>query len=134
MKISLDTNVLVSGLLQSRGPSGAIVTDVASGAHRVCYDDRVLDEYERVLRRPKFSFDLDAVALIIDQIRADGIPVECERLPADLPDRDDEKFVEVAIAGKADFLITGNLRHYPADRRYGIRVVSPREFITRLGG
>ena len=121
---------MVSGLLQSRGPSGRIVADVATGVHQDCYDDRVINEYERVLRRAKFGFDLDAVAAVIAELKADGIAVACERLAAALPDPDDEKFLEVAIAGEASFLITGNLRHFPGDRRCGIRVVSPREFVT----
>ena len=46
-----------------------------------------------------------------------------------LPDTDDEPFLEVAISARAEFLVTGNGDHFPPDRRAGVRVVSPREFI-----
>lgn len=134
MRISLDTNVLVSGLLQSLGPSGRIVADIAAGVHQACYDQRVIEEYDRVLRRDKFGFDPDAVAAMIGALKADGVAVACEPLAAGLPDPDDEKFLEVAIAGEAAYLVTGNLRHFPADRRFGVMVVSPREFVTLMQG
>ena len=40
----------------------------------------------------------------------------------------DEVFLEVALAGNAQCLVTGNLRHYPQRNRHGVRVVSPAEF------
>jgi putative PIN family toxin of toxin-antitoxin system len=126
----LDTNVLVSGLLQSLGPSGRIVAEVATGIHQVCYDDRVLDEYQKVLRRPKFGFDFQLVDAVVAQLKADGLPVTCTPLPERLPDVDDEKFLEVALAGSAGCLVTGNLRHFPTQKRCGVIVLSPREFVT----
>jgi len=52
MKIVLDTNVLVSGLLQPFGPSGQIVRLVASGEVVLCHDPRILTEYGEVLHYP----------------------------------------------------------------------------------
>ena len=46
-----------------------------------------------------------------------------------LPDLDDEPFLETAIAGKAQSLVTGNLKHYPANKREGMSVLSPEEFL-----
>lgn len=46
-----------------------------------------------------------------------------------LPDPDDEKFLEVAVSAGSSALVTGNLRHYPADRRQGMAVLMPREFL-----
>lgn len=57
MKVALDTNVVVSGLLSPFGAPGEIVRMVASGALELCYDARILCEYRNVLLRPKFSFD-----------------------------------------------------------------------------
>ncbi|MDE0448823.1 MAG: PIN domain-containing protein [Spirochaetaceae bacterium] len=54
-----------------------------------------------------------------------------------LPDPDDEPFLEVAVAARAEYLVTGNGDHFTPDRRAGVRVVSPREFIdaerSRIG-
>ena len=51
-------------------------------------------------------------------------------LASRLPDDDDEPFLEVAVAARAAFLVTGNGDHYPPDRRCGARVVAPREFVN----
>ena len=53
----LDTNVLVSGLLSSAGPPGRLLDAVLGRRLVLALDDRMEDEYVRVLRRPKFSFD-----------------------------------------------------------------------------
>jgi uncharacterized protein len=129
MKIVLDTNVLVSGLLQPFGPSGQIVRLVASGALVLCHDSRILAEYRDVLLREKFHFDPERVEILLEEIRADGIPVAARPLAIRLPDPDDEPFLEVALSGGAKYLVTGNLKHYPADARHGVEVLSPRSFI-----
>jgi len=61
MKIVLDTNVLISGLLRPFSSPGKIVRMVASGNLQMCYDVRILSEYKDVLLRPKFSFDTEDV-------------------------------------------------------------------------
>src|ERR1700733_5562204 len=115
MKIVLDTNVLVSGLLQPFGPSGQIVRLVASGELILCHDPRILVEYRDVLFRKKFRFDPERVDALLDQITAEGIPVMARPLAVRLPDPDDEPFLEVALAGAVRCLITGNGKHYPVD-------------------
>lgn len=129
MKIVLDTNVLVSGLLQPFGPSGQIVRLVASGELILCYDPRILAEYQEVLRRKKFRFDSERVDILLEEIRAGGVPVAARPLAIRLPDLDDEPFLEVAVAGEAQCLVTGNVKHYPDEARSGVAVLSPRSFI-----
>jgi len=129
MKVVLDTNVIVSGLLHSFSSSGEIVRMVTSRDLQVCYDVRILSEYKEVLRRPKFSFDAVDVYDLLAQIEFCGFTVTAIPLTKRLPDPDDEAFLEVALAGKAKVLVTGNLKHYPANKRQGMLVVSPTEFL-----
>ena len=129
MKIVLDTNVLVSGLLQPLGPSGQIVRLVASGELVLCHDPRILAEYREVLLREKFRFDPERVDALLEQIRAVGIPVAARPLAIRLPDPDDEPFLEIALAGGTLYLVTGNAKHYPAEARQAAEVLSPRSFI-----
>ena len=129
MRIVLDTNVLVSGLLSPFGPPGDILRLITTGTVRVCYDARILGEYRQVLRRPAFSFSQVQVESVLAQLEADGDLVVACPLPDHLPDPDDEVFLAVALAGRADCLVTGNLRHYPEPRRQGVQVVSPRVFL-----
>ncbi len=129
MKIVLDTNVIVSGLLSPYNAPGEIVRMVSSGILKLCYDARILSEYQSVLLSPKFKFDSEHIDALIDQIKSCGYIVASKPLPKKLPDADDEPFLEVALAEKASYLITGNLIHYPVESRQEIKVVSPAEFI-----
>lgn len=131
MRIVLDTNVLVSGLLQPFGPSGQIVRLVASGDLVLYHDPRILAEYEDVLLREKFGFDPERVDTLLEQIRAGGLPVAARPLAVRLPDPDDEPFLEVALAGGAQFLVTGNIKHYPPEASGGVAVIAPRPFLER---
>ncbi len=138
MRIVLDTNILVSGLLTPFGASAQIMRMVASGRLAVCYDARILTEYEEVLRRPKFAFPEDAVTALLEQILDEGVSIAATPLPEALPDRDDEPFLEVARAANAEGsddpvpLITGNSKHYPEGSRQGVKVVSPRYFVDHF--
>jgi len=129
MIIVLDTNVLVSGLLTPFGSSGEIVRMLTSDKLILEYDSRILIEYQEVLNRLKFQFDKDLIDLLIDYIKKNGKAVTTEPLAKPLPDPDDAPFLEVAIEGKSDFLVTGNKVHYPVKYRKGIKVLSPIEFI-----
>jgi putative PIN family toxin of toxin-antitoxin system len=129
MNVVLDTNVLVSGLLTPFGPSGEIVRMIFAGELSLYMDARLLSEYREVLHRPKFKFNKDHINILLDFIELYGHVVAGLPLKNRLPDPDDEPFLEIAIAGKVQFLITGNLAHYPPSSREGIKIHSPSEFI-----
>jgi putative PIN family toxin of toxin-antitoxin system len=129
MKIVLDTNVLVSGLLTPFGSSGEIVRMVFSGELLLYIDARILSEYQDVLHRPKFNFNKDHIGILLDFIKQYGQFIFSSPLKSRLPDVDDEPFLEVAIAGKVISLVTGNTAHYPSPLREGIDIFSPSEFI-----
>jgi len=134
MRIVLDTNVLVSGLLSPFGAPGHVVRMVSSGVLTVCYDARVIQEYRAVLLRRKFSFEKQDVDALLDQVEASGMLTAPEPLPKNLPDPDDAVFLEVALAGGAECLVTGNIRHYPARRRHGMLVLPPAGFLEFYRG
>ena len=131
MRIVLDTNVLVSGLLSPFGPPGEIVRLVSSGAVTLCLDARILAEYDAVLARPRFGFDADSVAALLDYLDFASETGAAEPLAARLPDEDDEPFLEVALSCGADCLVTGNLAHFPAEARAGVAVLSPAQLIDQ---
>jgi putative PIN family toxin of toxin-antitoxin system len=131
LRIVLDTNVLVSGLLSPYGPPGEIVRLVSSGMMSLCLDARIVAEYHDVLTRPRFGFDGDAVADLLAYLESCGEMVASAPLRVRLPDPDDEAFLEVALAGAADCLVTGSLSHFPPPARAGVAVLSPAELIER---
>jgi len=129
LRIVLDTNVLVSGLLSPHDPPGDMVRLVAMGDLSLCYDARILSEYREVLRRPAFQFGPDQVKTLLDRIESNGELTGARPLPVNLPDPDDDAFLAVAIAGRAAYLVTGNIRHYPTRSRQGIEAVVPAKFL-----
>ena len=131
MKIVLDTNVVVSGLLLAKGNPAQVLALVLSGAIQICHDERILAEYAEVLTRPRFKLDPKRVRDVLNKIESDGLAVDAGgESNLDLPDPDDEPFLEVALAASVDFLVTGNLADYPPDKQRGCKVVSPAAFAT----
>ena len=132
MKIVLDTNVLVSGILSPNGPPAAVLRALLTERVTLCFDERIVSEYRDVLTRTKFSFDRDLIEELIGFLEAAGSPTLAAPLAVTLPDPWDQMFIEVAVSSNADFLVTGNLKHFPETARAGVRVVSPREFLDAL--
>jgi len=130
MNIVLDTNVLVAGLLSPFGGCGEIVRMVSSGELILSFDARILSEYDEVLRRPKFKFEEEKVAALLDYIIYHGQTVASSPLTNSLPDSDDEPFLEAAMAGRVTCLVTGNQNHFPSELCRGIKVFSPTEFLV----
>jgi putative PIN family toxin of toxin-antitoxin system len=132
MRLVLDTNVLVSGLLNPHGPPGRLVTAVAAGSILLLYDDRILSEYGEVLRRAEFAFAPSDVDTLLELIEKDGEYVGCPPSNVTLPDPTDLPFLEVAMSGGADALVTGNAKHFkPVRGRYNIRVLSAAEYFRQ---
>ena len=132
MKIVLDTNVLVSSLLSPNGAPAAVLQLVISGRVTICFDARILSEYREVLRRAKFGFDVTLIEDVFEFLVAEGVLIASEPLSLSLPDAADAMFIEVGVAGVADYLVTGNLKHFPPTQRHGLSVVSPRAFIQTV--
>ncbi len=124
-RLVVDTNVIVAALLTpGRTPARAIASALARG-DVFLYDDRVAAEYRAVLARPKFRAiaSADAEALLAS-IFAHGENVGSVAVwDGAMTDPDDRVFVEVALGGRGDAVVTGNARHYPADQ--GFAVLSP---------
>ena len=125
MKVVLDTNVIISGMINGEGTPAQIINLLINGRITLLYDDRILKEYEEVLNRKKFNFKRSALNPILDYIKKDGEYVTAEPINKKFVDNDDKAFYEVAKTAGAKFLVTGNKDHYPNEEI----VKSPKEFI-----
>ena len=133
MRVVIDTNVLVSGILNPHGPPGRVVDAVLSEALIVLHDDRILAEYSEVLLRPMFGFQRGDVDALLDFIEFAGEHLTAGGIDVILPDPTDLPFLEVAVAGLADALISGNVKHFkPRRGRHDMRVCTPAEFVRRM--
>jgi predicted nucleic acid-binding protein len=102
---------------------------VTAGQLRLAFDDRILLEYEAVLRRQKFGFPpqrIDAllnIFLLQEAVTASPWPFQ------PLPDPAAAMFLEVAQTADCQ-LIAGNVRHFPEERRASVRVMTAPEWLT----
>lgn len=133
MKIVLDTNVLISGMLNPSGPPGKIIDLLRSGALQLVVDDRILSEYTDVLRREYFLryFGRSEREDVIEYVARNSYYTLSRVMAHDIPDPGDVPFLEIALSEGVP-LITGNLKHYPENARMGCMVVSPKHFIDQF--
>ena len=111
----IDTNVIVSALL-SRNHDSATVKVLDYLYDRVIvpvYNNEIIEEYEAVLRRPKFNFSEETVHAVIEAIMEGGIDSRRIACNEQLPDPKDIVFYEIALANEDSFLVTGNTKHFP---------------------
>jgi putative PIN family toxin of toxin-antitoxin system len=127
--IVLDTNVVVSALITPFGNAARILDMVISGDLNLLYDDRILSEYREVLLREKFGFKEYDVDTLLEYIETEGLRIASTISNEPLLDKADIPFLEVAVSGKADALITGNKRHFKVKSAKGLKILSPEEFL-----
>ena len=127
-----DTNVIVSGLLSPEGATGRIIDAVSDGFCRPVFSDAILMEYEEVLTRPKFFIAQKRIETVLATVRHAGImaPFALAKHRDKFPDTGDLIFVEAALGANVS-IVTGNLKHFPAQWMQGIRVLSPKIFLDR---
>jgi uncharacterized protein len=128
----IDTNVLVSGLLSPAGNEALILLAIHCGVVRPCVSAEIMEEYAEVLAPPKFAFPPDEIAAVIAMFRDDGELILPEGPVPALPDPDDGPFLHCAKAAQAEYLITGNKRHFPQEYCGNVRVVSAGELLDRI--
>jgi putative PIN family toxin of toxin-antitoxin system len=127
-RIVLDTNVLISALLNPRGRPAQLLALIQKGSVRLCVCDDTLSEYTEVLTREKFSFDPALIEGTMAYLKTMGYFV----IPAAQNinfsrDPKDEVFYNLAKTTDA-VLVTGNARHFSDETD----VMSPYEFLGRV--
>ena len=133
MRVVLDTNVLVSALLTGGGTADMAVQLILQGAATLLVDSRILAEYDEVTARARFGFDEVERRAMLEVLELIAEPVVARPLRLTLPDPDDRVFVEVALAGRADVIVTGNVKHFiPRRGSLAVKVQSPREFVDAM--
>ncbi len=106
------------------------MTWLCNGEIQACVTGEVLAEYSDVLRRDKFGPFRERAEMLLAGIEAVALRVVAGETVTAASDDDDNRFLECAAAGNVEYLITGNLRHYPSEWRSTL-VVNARGFIER---
>ena len=128
----IDTNVLVSGLLSPVGNEALILLAIHQGLMHPCFSEEILEEYAAVLARPKFAFPPDEIAAVLAMFRRQGELFHPGASGTASTDPADTKFLQCAEAAQADYIVTGNKRHFP-EAAYGVtRILSAGELLHRI--
>ena len=130
----IDTNVLVSALISPFGNEARVLDALQRNLITPYFSRSILDEYAGVLSRPKFGFSSEKIQGLIGLIEAKGRIFEPVPMPGASPDSGDDDFIACAFAAQAEYIVTGNKRHFPAESCGQTKVISARELIEALSG
>ena len=134
LKVIIDTNVLVSALLKSDSIPALIVSSVLQKHITLCLSDDIFTEYKEVLAYKKFKkLDQDEINNLLSQFRQYALwfyPQVSLNVIRD--DISDNIFLECAHESEADFLITGNKKHFGFDSYHCTKIINPGEFMDIL--
>ena len=117
MQVVIDTNIIVSALLNSRGACYVFLDRVFAGVYDVVVSENIILEYDDVLRRSQFGFDEEDIDFIIGWFKNNALMVEVNEnayRPDEVLDEKDIPFYATAKATKSR-LVTGNVKHYPIE-------------------
>ena len=135
-KVVLDTNVLVSGLRSKRGASYKLLTLLGEGRFTTAVSVPLVVEYEKALVDPrtKVPFSRVDIGKFIDYICtiSDKRKIYYLWRPY-LPDPGDDMILELAVAGRCDFIVTYNVRDFKGVGQFGIKILMPGQLIKLLG-
>ncbi|WP_459190923.1 putative toxin-antitoxin system toxin component, PIN family [Halosimplex sp. J119] len=134
MRAVLDTNVLISSVI-STGVPHEIVVKGFSSEYQIVVSVATLTEFrDTLLKYPeKFQMDEEDVQEEVETIRyfAEFVDPD-EEITAVDDDPDDDKFLEAAVAGNVDYIVSGDRHLLDLDLFRGIEIVEPRAFYERL--
>ena len=133
IRVVLDTNIIVSALLQPLGPPAQVFVLTIGGSIQLCVSGNVYAEYEEVISLPRFQRGEDIIAGTLRSVREKGFWVRPAEVVRVCSDPDDDIFLECAQAARADYLVTGNLKHFPTSWE-GTRVVTARLLLDIILG
>lgn len=129
MRVVLDTNILISACWTPDGNEARVVALAAAGGLAVCVSDVLEAEYRDVAQRKKFAKHRERLDAAIASVLAQSLRVQPNPTCSACSDPDDNQLLDCALAAAAQFVVTGNLRHFPGEWR-GIRVINARTLLS----
>jgi putative PIN family toxin of toxin-antitoxin system len=123
--------------LSPRGNEALILLAIHQGLVHPCFSEEMLEEYAAVLARPKFAFPPDEIpageiAAVLAMFRQQGKLYHPTASLAASVDPGDTKFLQCAQAARADYIVTGNKRHFPESADGVTSIVSAGELLDRI--
>jgi uncharacterized protein len=133
MRIIIDTNIFVSAFVFKSETATDVVRFVALN-HVMLFSESTFIELKMTLLKPKFTqiMELTTIKNLLKNLIRIGVFIEPKTKITVCRDPKDNKFLELAVAGNADFIVTGDkdLLELPPFRN--IRIITPKEFDSQF--
>jgi len=128
IRVVFDTNILYSAIRKPEGLPAKAVDLVVSGHVLPCVSDALLDEYRDVLFRPKLDLHSDRRGLVLEMFSALALHVTPTVTLKISDDEDDNRFYECAAEALADYIVTGNTKHFPRSYKT-TKIITARQLV-----
>lgn len=129
LRLVLDTNIVVSAALKPEGLQRTVVLLAITKPARLYISPAILSEYREVLSRPEFQIRKGLREQLLKLIRKRAHSLVPARHLQVTSDPGDNIFLECADAARADYLVTGNVRHFPRFWKK-TKIITSREFVS----
>lgn len=129
LRLVIDTNIVVSAALKPDRLQRTVVLLATTRPAHLYVSRQVLEEYRQVLSRPELGIRKGLRQRLLQLIKNRARLVQSPTAFRVAKDPDDDKFIECADAARADYLVTGNLRHFPRFWKR-TKVITSREVIS----
>jgi len=131
MKIILDTNVFISGIFFS-GPPSQILHAWQKKDFQIVLSEQILSEYKRVTDEISYKYPHIDIAPIIELVTIHGQLIDTKGIEISIcEDPDDDKFIECAITGKCEIIVSGDKHLLKLAGYKGIKILRPHEFVEQ---
>lgn len=129
LRLVLDTNIIVSAALKPDGPERTVFPLAITKPARLYVSVEVFSEYKTVLARPELNIRKGLQQQFLQLIKNRSRPISPRKRLSIAADPADNIFLECAEAARADYLVTGNRRHFPKFWR-STKVINSRELVA----
>ena len=128
LRLVIDTNILISAAIKPAGLQRTVLLLAITRPARLYVSRPILEEYSKVLGRPELRIRKGLRQQLLQLIKNHSYTVVPTRRLDVTSDPDDNMFLECADAARADYLVTGNQRHFPRFWKK-TKIITTREFI-----
>ncbi|HEY0759056.1 MAG TPA: putative toxin-antitoxin system toxin component, PIN family [Acidisarcina sp.] len=129
LRVTADSNVILSALNFPGNPR-RILKMAEAGIIRLAVSDAILNEVERVLRRPKFGWPEHEIARALQQTARLAHHFEPkEQIYVVKDDPTDNRILECATASASEYLVTGDKHLLNLGQYFGVKIITPAEFL-----
>lgn len=127
----IDTNLFLSGLLNTAGAPAKLILRWLKGQFEILISEQTMEEYTYVLRHSP-GVEQDKVTHLLNELASSGIRVIISGGLKACKDSDDDIFLETAVVGEANYLVTKNTKHFPYKRYHKVRIVKVSQFLKEV--